>query len=173
MRDNRRMRPFGTCKQLAGRRKRAKALLESGQSPKEVAQRIGVTAQSVRRWRREARGPKRKRKLHPRGPGRPCRLTAAQCRRLLRDLARGAFHHGYAEDYWTLDRIAHVIWDLFRVRYRSHSVWYLLQRLSWSCQKPQRRALHRDDEAVAHWKHYVWPHIKKVAATRREARFSR
>jgi hypothetical protein len=48
-----------------------------------------------------------------------------------------------------------------------------MQRLGWSCQKPQRRALHRDDEAVAHWKHYIWPHIKKVATTRRDARFSR
>ena len=173
MRDNKRMRPFGTSKQLAERRKRTKALLRSGQSPKEVAHRIGVTAQSVRRWRREARLPKRKRKLHPRGPGRPCWLTASQRRRLLRNLERGAFRHGYAEDYWTLDRIAHVIWELFRVRYRSHSVWYLMQRLGWSCQKPQRRALHRDDEAIKHWKHYVWPPIKKVAATRRDARFSR
>ncbi len=171
--DNKRMRPFGTSKQLAGRRKRAHALLQNGQSPKEVAQRIGVTAQSVRRWRRAARLPKRKRKLQPRGPGRPCRLTPLQCRCLLRELERGAFHHGYAEDYWTLDRIAHVIWELFRIRYRSHSVWYLMQRLGWSCQKPQRRALHRDDEKIAHWKHYVWPHIKKVAATRRDARFSR
>jgi transposase len=79
-------------------------------------------------------------------------------------LERGAFYYGYAEDYWTLDRIAHLIWELFRVRYRAHSVWYLLQRVGWSCQKPQRRALHRDDEAVAHWKHYIWPQIKKVAA---------
>jgi len=92
---------------------------------------------------------------------------------LIRALARGAFHYGYAEDYWTLDRIAHLIWELFCVRYRSHSVWYLLRRLGWSCQKPQRRALHRDDEAIAHWKHYIWPHIKKVAATGRNARFSR
>ena len=173
MRDNRCMRPFGTSKQLAGRRKCAKALLRSGQTAREVAQRVGVTAQSVRRWRREAKLPKRKRKLHPRGPGRPCRLNASQRRRLLRTLERGAFHHGYADDYWTLDRIAHVIWELFRVRYRSHSVWYLMQRLGWSCQKPQRRALHRDDEAVAHWNHSIWPHIKKVAATRCDACFSR
>jgi len=78
--------------------------------------------------------------------------------------------YGYAEDYWTLDRIAHRIWDLFRVRYRPSGVWYLLQRLGWSCQKPQRRTLQRDDEAIAHWKHYVWPHIKKVADPARNPR---
>jgi transposase len=173
MRYNMCMRPFGTSKQLAARRKRAKALLRSGQSPNRVAQRVGVTVQSVRRWRREASGPKRQPKRQPRGPGRPGRLNASQCRCLLRDLARGAFHHGYADAYWTLDRIAHVSWEMFRVRYRSHSVWYLMRRLGWSCPQLQRRALHRDDEAIAHWKQYIWPHIKKVAATRRDACFSR
>ena len=167
------MRPFGTSQQLAHRRQRARDLLRHGQSPEQVARRVGATERSVRRWQQEAKHPKPKSKSRRRSPGRPCRLTASQRRRLLRELERGAFHQGYAEDYWTLDRIAHVIWELFRVRYRSHSVWYLMQRLGWSCQKPQRRALHRDDEAVAHWKHYIWPHIKKVATTRRDARFSR
>jgi len=89
---------------------------------------------------------------------------------LERALGRGAYAYGYAEDYWTLDRIAHLIWDLFRVRYRPSGVWYLLQRLGWSCQKPQRRTLQRDDEAIAHWKRYVGPHIKKVADPARNPR---
>jgi len=72
-----------------------------------------------------------------------------------------------------VERIAHLIWELFRVRYRPSSVWYLLHRLEWSCQKPQRRALHRHDDVIAHWKHYVWPHIKKVAAPGRNPGFPR
>lgn len=163
------MRPFGTSQQLARRRQRARNLLRHGQSLKQVAQQVGATERSIRRWRQKSKPSK----AHRRQPGRPCRLNPAQCRRLLRALERGAFHYGYAEDYWTLDRIAHLIWELFRVRYRSHSVWYLMRRLGWSCQKPQRRARHRDDEAIAHWKHYIWPHIKKVAATGRNARFAR
>jgi putative transposase len=77
-------------------------------------------------------------------------------------LKRGAYAWGYAEDYWTLDRMAHLIWHLFRERYRSSGVWYVLQRLGWSSQEPQRRGLARDEKAIAHWKRYVWPHIKKV-----------
>jgi transposase len=165
------MRPFGTSQQLARRRQQARNLLRYGQSSKQVAKRVGTTERSVRRWRQESKQPKSK--SHQRGPGCPCRLSASQCQRLLRSLERGAFHYGYAEDYWTLDRIAHLIWDLFQVRYRSASIWYLLHRLDWSCQKPQRRALHRDEEAIAHWKRYTWPHIKKVATTRRNARFAR
>lgn len=167
------MRPFGTIQQLARRRQRARDLLRHGQSPEQVAKRVSTTERSVRRWRQESKRPRRKSRGHAHAPGRPCRLKPSQLRRLISALERGAFHYGYAEDYWTLDRVAHLIWDLFWVRYRSHSVWYLLRRLGWSCQKPQRRALHRDDEAIAHWKHYIWPHIKKVAATRRNPRFPR
>ncbi len=165
------MRPLGTSQQRARRRQRARDLLRRGQRPQQVAQRVGATERSVRRWRQESKEPRKQ--ACRRQPGRPCRLKPSQLRRLLRALERGAFYYGYAEDYWTLDRIAHLIWDLFRVRYRAHSVWYLLRRLDWSCQKPQRRALHRDDEAIKHWKHYIWPHIKKVAATGRNPGFSR
>jgi transposase len=162
------MRPFGTTEQLARRRQRARDLLRRGLSPKQVAQQIGATERSVRRWKQGSKQPKRK--LHSRGPGHPCRLTVSQLRRLARALGRGAYAYGYVEDYWTLDRIAHLIWDLFRERYRSSGVWYLLHRLGWSCQKPQRRTFQRDDEAIAHWKHYVWPHIKKVADAARNPR---
>ncbi len=165
------MRPFGTSQQLASRRLRAQKLLRHGQNTAQVATRVGATELSVRRWRQETQHPSRK--AHRRRPGRPCRLTPVQLQRLLVALERGAFAYGYAEDYWTLDRITHLIWDLFRVRYRSQGVWYLLQRLGWSCQKPQRRPLHRDDEAVQHWKHYIWPQIKKVAAARGHPGFPR
>ena len=154
------MRPFGTSQQLARRRQRALDLLGQGRGPTEIAQRLGVTPQSVCRWHREAQSPR----CTPKGsPGCPSRLSAAQRRRLVSALKRGAYAYGYAEDYWTLDRIAHLIWDLFQVRYRPSGVWYLLQRLGWSCQQPQRRSLARDDEAIAHWKRYSWPQIKKVA----------
>lgn len=157
------MRPFGTSEQLAERRQRALDLLRSGRSPSEVARRLGTTPQSVCRWQRESRQPKRTRPRNRRAPGRPSRLSKAQQQQLVSALNRGAYAQGYAENYWTLDRIAHLIWDRFQVRYGSSSVWYLMRRLGWSCQKPQRRSLSRDEAAVAHWKHYTWPAIKKTA----------
>jgi putative transposase len=84
-------------------------------------------------------------------------------KRLEQALLKGAYAHGYAEDYWTLDRIAHLIWHLFGIRYRSSGVWYLLRRMEWSCQKPQRLSFQHDDAEIAHWKRYLWPRIKKVA----------
>lgn len=154
------MRPYGTSTQLAERRQRALGLLRGGQSVAQVAKHIGATERSVRRWKYLKRRPQYK----GHAPGRPCRLSPIQCQRLLRTLEQGAYRQGYPEDYWTLDRITHVIWDLFRVRYKPTGVWRLMRRLGWSCQKPQRHPFRRNDEAVVHWKHYVWPQIKKVAA---------
>lgn len=161
--DNSGMRPFGTSEQLAGRRERASGLLRRGLRPSEVAKQVGATRQTVNRWQRESRSSKHKSKSQPRGAGRPSRLSAAAQRRLTSALKRGAYANGYAEDYWTLDRIAHLIWDMFGIRYRVSGVWYVMQRLGWSCQKPQRRSYARDEPAIAHWKRYAWPQIKKVA----------
>lgn len=155
------MRPYGTSEQRAVVCQRAFALLAQGLAPEEVAQRVGVTKRSIHRWQQEARQPKRKKAK--RGPGRPSFLSPKQLRRLEKALDQGAYAHGYAADYWTADRIGHLIWELFGVRYESSGVWRLLQRMGWSSQKPQRQPLARDDEAIRHWKRYVWPRIKKVA----------
>lgn len=154
------MRPKGTTDQLTARRERALGLLRQGQRPSEIALAVGVTDRTVRRWQQAAQRPKRQAR---RPPGRPTRLLAQQVRRLERELQRGAFAHGYAGDYWTLDRVAQLIWQLFAVRYHPSGVWHVLRRMGWSCQRPQRRPFGRDDEAVAHWRRYVWPQIKKVA----------
>lgn len=153
------MRPKGTDEQLAARRERALALLREGKRPIDVAAAVGVSDRTIRRWRSEAGKPKRQRSQS----GRPPRLNAQQMRRLARELKRGAYAHGYAGEYWTLDRIAQMIWQLFEVRYHPSAVWHLLRRMGWSCQRPQRQSLARDDAAVAHWRRYTWTQIKKVA----------
>lgn len=155
------MRPYGKSEQLAKRRKRALKLLESGKRVKEVAKIFGVTERSIRYWQKEANEPKKK--SVTRRPGHPSRLSTEQLKQLEQELLRGAYAQGYAEDYWTLDRIARLIWDKFQVRYHPVSVWYIMKRIGWSNQRPQRQALQRDDEVIAHWKKYTWPRIKKVA----------
>lgn len=154
------MRPKDTPEQLAARRTRALGLLNKGLGATEVAQRIGVARQTIYEWKALA---KRKGRQHKqRSPGAVCRLSAQQQKKLARELLRGAYAHGYADDHWTLDRIGRVIYDQFGVRYHPTSVWHLLRRMGWSSQKPQRTGLQRDDQAVADWKNKTWPPIKKV-----------
>jgi transposase len=156
---------------LAVRRERALELLRQGNSIAAVAAALGVTARSVQRWQQAASTRKRRAKRLRSKPGRPSRLTTVQLRWLETALQRGAYTFGYAEDYWTLDRIAHLIWESFSVRYHPSAVWHILTRLGWSCQKPQRVALQRNDQAIRHWKRYLWPHIKKVARVARNPGF--
>jgi transposase len=160
--DNRSMRPFGKSKQVARRRERALDFLQQGLKPSERARRVGATRQSVNRWRRESHPTKSFPSKARKQPGRPSLLSDAKQQQLAKALKRGAYANGYAEDDWTLDCIAHVIWELFGIRYGTTSVWYLMQRLGWSSQKPQRRSLVRNKQEIAHWKHDVWPQTKKV-----------
>jgi transposase len=157
------MRPTGTSHQLATRRERALVLVKQGHTLAQVAKVVGVTLRSVQRWLRDKLRPRNKREQNSRPPYRPCRLTPRQLKQLEQALLKGAGAHGYAEDYWTLSRIAHLIRRLFGIRYRRSAVWYLLRRMGWSCQKPQRRSFQHSDAEIAHWKRYLWPRIKKVA----------
>lgn len=153
------MRQKGTSEQLALVRKQGLMLLEKGKKPEEVAEILNVTPRSVYRWRQESEQPKVKKTTRP--IGRPRKLTEKQVKRLEKALDRGAYAYGYAGDYWTLDRIAQVIWQLFEVRCHPSAVWHIMVRMGWSNQRPQRLALHRNEEAVAAWKKEVLPKIKK------------
>ena len=156
------MRPYGTTQQLQNRRVQALKLLKEGRSAEEVAARMKVTVRSVYRWQQEHKQPKSK---SERPPGRSAYLTKEQIKKLEQELLKGAYAHGYSEDYWTLDRVGRVIWDLYKVRYTPSGVWRLLDGMGWSCQKVQWLAIQRNDEAIRNWKRWVWPKIKKSGGT--------
>jgi transposase len=159
------MRPFGSPKTLERRRRRAIALLAQGVSLREVARRVQASVGSVSQWR-QAWQQGGEAALAPKPtPGRPRRLTAQQCTQLVALLLQGATAHGFANELWTLRRIAAVIQVHFGVRYHPAHVWKLLRRLGWSCQRPERRAMQRDEHAIAHWKRYKWPAIQKSPTT--------
>src|SRR5215470_3497945 len=164
------MRPPGTAEQLEKRRRQAIALLQAEASYREVARRVEASLSSVVRWeqayRRDKRNGLRARPI----PGRPCRLSAAQQEQLKTALLRGASAAGYPTELWTLRRIGEVIRKRFRVRYSDVGVWALLRHsLGWSWQKPERRALQRDEAAITQWKWDEWPRLKKRHASRRSS----
>jgi transposase len=168
---NEHMRRKGTNEQFAERRARGLALVAEGKTPKEVAEILEVTKRSVDRWQADSRRSKRKKA--GRSPGRPRKLSEKQVKRLEKALYRGAYAFGYAGDYWTLDRIAQVIWQLFGVRHETSAVWHVMQRMGWSSQRPQRQPLHRNEEAIEQWKEDEQPRIKKVSPVGRYPRSGR
>lgn len=155
------MRPSGTHQQLERRRRRAIQLLKTGQNLPAVARALSASVSSVFRWWQSYR-QKGMQGLRPRlASGRPHRLSDLQKEQLLSVLVEGPLACGYATDLWTLGRIGRVLRTHFGVSYHRCHIWKLLSGLGLSCQKPERRALQRNEEAIAQWKRRDWPRIKK------------
>jgi transposase len=155
------MRPHGTPEELERRRRHGIALLKTGATVTEVARRLGCSHSSVILWRDMVRRQGvNGLKARP-ASGRPPKLTARQQRQLPRLLLRGAMAWGFGTELWTTTRIASVIRRQFGVPLHRAHVGRVLTTLGWSCQKPERRALERDEVAIARWKRYRWVAIKK------------
>jgi len=156
------MRPVGSPAELERRRLRAMALVQDGHSLNDVARRIGCNASSVMRWRDAVRRWGQQ-ALRPKpAPGRPPRLTRRQKQRLVKYLLQGPLAHGYQTDLWTTLRVAEVIRGKFGIDYHRDHVGRLLHAWEWTCQKPEKRATQRNEEAIEAWKKRKWPRIKKT-----------
>ena len=156
------MRPPGSPQELERRRYRALALLANGEAPVDVAQRVGADRRSVRRWQAAFRAQGVRGVQAKPAAGRPPKLTARQRVQLERLLLKGAVAAGYATPLWTCPRVATVIQRRFHVRYHVDSLGRVLHAMGWSPQLPARRALERDEAAIAHWVKVRWPQVKKT-----------
>ena len=76
-------------------------------------------------------------------------------------LLEGPEAHGYETPLWTLARITDLIKKLTGIDYHPGHVWYLMQALDWTCQKPEAIAKERDNAQIAAWLEKEWPRIKK------------
>ena len=155
------MRPHGSPQELERRRRRGVGLLQEGTSVTEVARRLGCSHSSVILWREAVRRRGLTALQARPASGRPPKLTARQRAKVPRLLLRGAVAWGFETELWTTRRIATVIERELGVRFHRAHVGRLLSDLGWSCQKPERRALERDEAAIARWKRYRWVAIKK------------
>lgn len=152
----------GSADLLKDRRRRALALLDDGLSLNEVGRRIGCNASSVMRWR-DARRQMGSQALEVRfSPGRPLKLNQGQRKRLVHLLVKGPLAQGYRTNLWTTARIAALVEQEFGVRYHPDHIGRLMHTLGWSAQKPERRALERDEDQIERWKQKDWPRIKKT-----------
>jgi transposase len=149
--------------ELERRRIRAASLLHRGLSQAEVARRVRVSRESVRRWANQIQRYGAKQGLQKAGrAGRKAQLGVAELEKLECILRQGPEESGYPNGLWTLDRIADVIRTQFDVDYHPAHVWWILHRkLGWSCQRPVGRARERKEGAIRDWKENIWPALKK------------
>ncbi|GGN99653.1 winged helix-turn-helix domain-containing protein [Microbispora bryophytorum] len=116
-----------------------------------MARTLRVTERSVERWRRAWREGGTMALASKGPPSRP-KLSPAQFARLEAELGRG-----FADERWTLMRIKTLIGRMFHIGYTVPGVWLLLRRNGWSCQRPARRRIERNEAAIEVWKKEVWP----------------
>ncbi len=133
---------------------RAVELFEQGRSHAQIAGMLGVRPESVRRWKRQwEQGG---------ATGRAPKLDDAQVEKVRAALEQGAQAHGFEAESWTLERVGLVVERGTGVKPARASVRRLLTgRLGWSQQRPQRRAVERDESEIARWVTHEWPRIKR------------
>jgi transposase len=144
------------------RRMRAADRFAAGVRQVDVARELGVSHQTVSDWHALW---KQGGKDALRGAGRAGRrpkLSPEQLVDVEAALAQGPKANGFATELWTLTRVAEVIERVAGVRYHPGHVWRILrEQLGWTRQRPARRAVERDDEAIDRWVKARWPQVKK------------
>jgi transposase len=139
-------------------RMQAGELFAAGRSQAEAARALGVARQNASRWhaRWQAGGLPALRSAGPTGTA--PRLSDPQLAAIDQALRQGARAHGFDTDHWTLARITTVIERLTGVAYHPGHVWKLLRhRMGYRLQRPARRAVERDEQAIARWVAEDWP----------------
>lgn len=142
------------------KRVRAGRLLLAGKTPAQAAAAVGVARQTAYTWkaRLDEGGIDALRAM---SPGRPAQLDAQQLEGLRRALLQRPTDHGFGTELWTLKRVRLLIERLYGVSFSEVHVWRVLGALGFSSQKPERRAIERDEQAVLAFKRKSWPALKK------------
>lgn len=132
---------------------------ERGEKNTVIAKELRVSVRSVERWRRCWREGGSE-ALRTSGPAKRPKVNDRDFAVLELLLVDGARAQGWTDQRWTLSRVQLLIADQLGMSLSIRGVWELLRRHGWSCQQPARRAIERDDAAVAGWVKEAWPEAK-------------
>ena len=123
-------------------------MLLAGKTPAQAAHAVGVARQTAYTWKAvlDEGGIDALRTMPTRG--RPARLGDEQLQALGRTLLDKPTAHGFGTELWTLKRVGVLIERLYGVKFGQTQIWRILGSLGFSVQKPERRAIERDEEAA-------------------------
>ena len=141
---------------------RAVEMFEAGARQVDVVTGLEVSAQTASRWYHRWHSGGRDALVGAQRLGRTPRLSDEQLVEVQAALLAGPKANGFATDMWTLARVGQVIERMTGVRYAQSQTWLILrERLGWTRQRPARRAVERDEQAIEAWVKRDWPRIKK------------
>jgi transposase len=145
---------------------RAAKYFAKGKGASEVAKLLGVRRQSAHAWRQAWHKAGVKGLASKGAAGPKARLGAEQKATLMKAIIEGPKAHGHPTEVWTLPRVAKLIEEQTGEHYHSGHVWWILRELGLSCQQPTRRAIERNETAIAEWTSEGWPKLKKKRGAR-------
>jgi|SRR5271166_2066541 len=160
------MRSQGSAEELEARRRLAVQRVAEGWKQKDVAAFLGVTERAVNGWvaaHRRAGDDGLNRKPHA---GAKPKLLKKQEASVLSWLAKSPLAFGYKTDLWTTKRLAEVIEKRFGIRFNSNYLAEWLTKRGYAPQKPETRAVERNNTPIGQWVAEEWPRIKKRQATK-------
>lgn len=149
-------------KELEARRLRAVPYFKKGWSLRRTARKFGVSAIAVHQWR-VAWKAKGRAGLQAGRYGPVSKLSPKKETEVRSKIGKGAEACGFSGDFWTLHRLTNAIRTWTGVTYKDRSVWHLMKRLGFSCQKPAKRAVERDEKAIKTWLSDLWLEVKRGA----------
>ena len=148
---------------MTTRRLRAGKMFEKGSPQADVVRELGVSRETASQWHATWREHGVAGLLGAQRAGRLPKLTDDQLVGVEENLAKGPKANGFPTELWTLARVATVIERVTGVSYSTTQTWSILRtRLGWSRQRPARRALEADQDAIAAWARDRWPVVKKT-----------
>lgn len=153
--------PKLTREQMEQRRLKAAELFTAGYNQNQAALALGVNRCSTCRWFNHWKKEGGNALKIQKGVVSRKKLNKEQIKELENILISGASEYGYETDLWTLKRISDVIMKQFGIYYHPGSLSRTLRMLGYTCQKPTRIAVNRDDRERQMWLKDVWEKDKK------------
>lgn len=146
------------------RRLKAAKLFKKGVSQAEVARRFGVSTPAVHYWY-AAYQTGGIAALRSKGPtGFSSKLTPEKRQLFKKAVLKGPLSHGYETNLWTLPRLSAVMKKVAGVKFSEVWTWNIMRDLGFTPQKPQVKAIQRDEAAIAGWCEKTLPGLKKMGA---------
>lgn len=142
-------------------RRRGLELHQQGWTQLRIAEALGVSQPTVSGWIQDYRERGAISLDYPTTGGSQRRLTEAQMDKLKELIRGGACAQGYADEFWTAERVRELIERTFGVVYQRRAVSDLLHHLGFTPQKPARHSHKQDAEAVRQWYEERLPAVEK------------
>jgi transposase len=149
---------------LEARRLRAIEMIKEGKKKARIAEELNVSRAAVTVWWNKYSEKGNNGIAKKQRPGRPPKVSRENIATLPELLKKGAMAYGYSTDLWTTKRVAELIEREFGVSYDRDHISRILHLLGMSWQRPERKAIERNEIGIKRWIQHKWPAIKKKQA---------